>query len=162
MARRYRLPHPATLGNGQIESGLTTERLFMSDNNGAACDLDTALENFAAELTCAVYPIALRHGMAGSWINVELSLWRALAETVKKWAPERPSIGPPDDFEVWRQGFLVDLTEGAFYIAVKHGVKGSFLEVELDLYRTFRLMVRRREDKGTQDAARFSLTGREG
>ena len=44
---------------------------------------------------------------------------------------------------VWRQGFLVDLTEGAFYIAVKHGIKGSLLEVELDLYRAFRSVIRR-------------------
>jgi hypothetical protein len=131
-------------GNGRIKRDLTTERLFMSDNLVAASNRDTVLDNFAAELTSAVYPIALRHGMADSWIKVELSLWRALAETVKKWARERPSAGPPDEFEVWRQGFLVDLTEGAFYIAVKHGIKGSFLEVELDLYRTFRLMVRRR------------------
>jgi hypothetical protein len=124
----------------------------MSDNLGAACNGDSLaacnwdglLENFAAELTCIVYPIALRHGMAGSWIKVELSLWRALAATVKKWAREWPPTGSSDEFEVWRQGFLVDLTEGAFYIAVKHGIKGSLLEVELDLYRAFRLVIKRR------------------
>jgi len=115
----------------------------MSDNHGAFCNPETLLENFAAKLTSAAYPIALRHGMAGSWIKVELSLWRALAETVKKWARERPPTGSSDEIEVWRQGFLVDLTEGAFYIAVKHGIKGSLLEVELDLYRAFRLVVRR-------------------
>jgi hypothetical protein len=114
----------------------------MIDNHVAFYNRDTLLENFAAELTCAVYPIALRHGMGGSWIKVELGLWRALGETVKKWARELPPAGPSDEFEVWRQGFLVDLTEGAFYIAVKHGIKGSLLEVELDLYRAFRLVIR--------------------
>jgi hypothetical protein len=116
----------------------------MSDNHGALCDRDTMLENFAAELTCAAYPIALRHGMAGSWIKVELGLWRALAETVKKWAGEKPLAGPSDEFKAWREGLVVDLTEGAFYIAVKHGIKGSLLKVELDLYRAFRLVIRRR------------------
>ena len=116
----------------------------MSDNPGAACNRDTLLENFAAELTCAAYPIALRHGMAGSWLKAELGLWRALAETVNKWARERPPAGSSDEFKVWRQGFLMDLTEGAFYIAVKHGIKGSLLGVELDLYRAFRLVIRRR------------------
>lgn len=45
------------------------------------------LENLAAELTSAVYPIALRHGMQGSWIEVELGLWRALAEALKRLEP---------------------------------------------------------------------------
>jgi lysozyme family protein len=101
------------------------------------------LENFAAELTRAAYFVALRHGMAGSWINVELGLWKALAETVKKWARERPPAGPPDEFKAWRDGLLVDLTESAFYVAVKHGIKGSLFKVELCFYRTFRLVIRR-------------------
>ena len=115
----------------------------MTDNHGAAYARDTLLEKFAAELTRSVYPIALRHGMAGSWIKAELGLLRVLAETAKKWDQERPPGGSSDELEVWRQGFLVDLTEGAFYIAVKHGIKGSLLEVELDLYRAFRLVIRR-------------------
>jgi hypothetical protein len=119
----------------------------MSDNHGAFCNRDTLLENFAAELTSAVYPIALRHGMNGSWLKVELALWRVVAETVKKWAREWPPAGLPDEFKVWRESFLVDLTESAFYVAVKHGIKGSLLEVELGLYRAFRLVIRRVEKK---------------
>ena len=46
------------------------------------------LANFAAELTNAAYPIALRHGIEGSWVDLELDLWRVLAETVKKWEAE--------------------------------------------------------------------------
>jgi hypothetical protein len=115
----------------------------MSDNPGASCNPDTRLENLAAELTCAVYPIALRHGMAGSWIKVELGLWRALAETVEKWARELPPAGSPHEFKVWQERFLVDLTESAFYAAMRHGIKGSLVEVELCLYRAFRSVVRR-------------------
>src|SRR5947209_7792527 len=107
----------------------------MNDIRGATCNRNTRLENFAAELTNAVYPIALRHGMTGSWINVELSLWRVLDHTVKKWARERPPAGRSDELKVWRQRLLVDLTENAFYVTVKHGIKGSLLEVELALYR---------------------------
>jgi hypothetical protein len=116
----------------------------MSDKHGTVCNRDILLENFAAELTNAVYPIALRRGMEGSWINVELGLWRALTETVKKWAREWPPVGSSDEFEVWRQGFLVELTEDAVFIAVKHGIRGFLLELQLDLYRVFRLVVRRR------------------
>ena len=67
----------------------------MSDNPGATCNRDTLLENFAAELTSAVYPLVLRRGMRGSWLDLELGLWRALAETVKRVGhetPLRPSI----------------------------------------------------------------------
>jgi hypothetical protein len=116
----------------------------MTDNHCALGHRETVLENFAAELTSAAYLIALRHGLAGSWILVELGLWRALAETVNKWARQKPSAAPSDEFEMWRQDFLADLTEGAFYVALKHGIKGSLLEVELDLYRAFRLVIRRR------------------
>jgi hypothetical protein len=117
----------------------------MNDNHGAYCNRDTLLENFAAELTSAAYPLTLRHGIKrGSWIKVELGLWRALAETVKKWSRERPSAAPSDGFKAWREGLLVDLTESAFYVAVKHGIKGPLLEVELCLYRAFRLVIRRR------------------
>jgi hypothetical protein len=115
----------------------------MSDNHAAVCNGDTQVENFAAELTCAIYPIALRHGMAVSWIKVELGLWRALEETVKKWVGEWPPAGSSDELDVWRERFLMNLTENAFGIAVKHGIKGSLLEVELCLYRALRLVIGR-------------------
>lgn len=38
----------------------------MSDTYGAVHYRNGLLENFAAELTSAAYPVALRHGMAGS------------------------------------------------------------------------------------------------
>jgi hypothetical protein len=119
------------------------ERSFMNGNHGAACDRETLLENVAAELTSAVYPLALRQGMRGSWITVELGLWRALAATVTAWARERPPAGSPDAWKAWREGLLVDLTESAFYIALKHGIKGALLEVELGLYQALRSVIRR-------------------
>ena len=54
-------------------------------------DRDAYVENFAAELTNAAYPIALRHGVAGSSIDLELDLWRALGETVQRWKANHPS-----------------------------------------------------------------------
>ena len=61
----------------------------MNDNHGAACNRDTRLENFAAELTLAAYGVALRHGTAGTWMELELELWMALTDTVNKWEQER-------------------------------------------------------------------------
>jgi hypothetical protein len=62
----------------------------MNDNHRATCDWDALLEDFAAELTRAAYRVALRHGTAGTWLDLELDLWRALADTVKQWGRESP------------------------------------------------------------------------
>ena len=80
----------------------------------------------------------------GSWLKLELGLWRALAKSVQKWAQEQPPPASAVEFETWRERLLVDLTETAFDVAVKNGIQGSFLEVELDLYRAFLLMIRQR------------------
>jgi hypothetical protein len=65
----------------------------MSNNRGAPCNRDHQLENFAAELTSAVYPLVLPHGVRVSWLDLELGLWRALAEAVKK-AGRETSLPP--------------------------------------------------------------------
>ncbi len=46
-------------------------------------DTDARLETFAAELTHAAYHAALRTSRQGTWLDLELELWRALAHTVK-------------------------------------------------------------------------------
>jgi predicted lysophospholipase L1 biosynthesis ABC-type transport system permease subunit len=51
------------------------------------------LETLAAELTDAAYPIDLRHGIAGSWVDLELDLWRVLNTTVD-------SRGDPADHDL--------------------------------------------------------------
>jgi hypothetical protein len=114
----------------------------MNDIHEPARDHDTRLEDFAAELTRAVYPIMLRRGLKDSWLKVELGLWRALAETVKMRARQRLPASS-EEFEAWREGLIVDLTESAFYIALKNGIKGSLLDLELCLYRALRLVARR-------------------
>ena len=43
------------------------------------------LDDFVADLTEAAYPIALRHKGGERWLDLELDLWRAMAQTVKKW-----------------------------------------------------------------------------
>ena len=48
----------------------------------------TLLEALAAELTLAAYRAALRTRTGGTWLDLELDLWRALADTVKTWGRE--------------------------------------------------------------------------
>jgi hypothetical protein len=51
-------------------------------------DRDGVLEAFAAELTIAAYRVALRTGTRGSWLDLQLDLWRALTDTVTRWEKE--------------------------------------------------------------------------
>jgi hypothetical protein len=44
-----------------------------------------AFAAFAAELTVAAYRVALRTSKQGTWLDLELDLWRALADTAKTW-----------------------------------------------------------------------------
>jgi hypothetical protein len=46
---------------------------------------DALLEALAGELTLAAYRVALRARTQGTWLDLELDLWRALADTVKRW-----------------------------------------------------------------------------
>jgi hypothetical protein len=72
----------------------------MSDNPSATYSRENLLESFAAELTNAAYCIALRQGMRGSWLDLELGLWKVLAETVEMRAREWPPPGPADEVSV--------------------------------------------------------------
>ena len=46
---------------------------------------DAPLESLVAELALAAYRVALRTRTRGTWLDLELDLWRALAGTVKTW-----------------------------------------------------------------------------
>jgi hypothetical protein len=62
----------------------------MRNNHGSDHNGDAVLENFAAELTGAAYAVALRHCLEDKWLDLELELWEALKETIKKSGQEGP------------------------------------------------------------------------
>jgi hypothetical protein len=62
----------------------------MNDNAGATADQDALRDAFVAELTYAAYQVALQHGGAGTWFDLQLDLWKALADTVKLWGRSSP------------------------------------------------------------------------
>lgn len=45
--------------------------------------LTPAAEAFAADLARAAYEVALRHGIAGPFADLELALWRELRDVVR-------------------------------------------------------------------------------
>jgi hypothetical protein len=65
----------------------------MNSNKKTGPNVDPTVEDFAAELAEAAYPVMLRHGMGDNWPDVELELWRALMGTVEKWEREWPRAG---------------------------------------------------------------------
>ena len=65
----------------------------MGFNETTCRDVDTTVEDYAAELTEAAYPVVLRHGVVDNWLDVELELWRALMGTVEKWERAWPRAG---------------------------------------------------------------------
>jgi carbon storage regulator len=63
-------------------------REIHTEDSGVA-DVEPAkdsLDAFTAELSDAAYQLALRHGLADSWVDLEQGLWGALATTVRDWS----------------------------------------------------------------------------
>jgi hypothetical protein len=58
---------------------------------------DALLETFAAELTLAANHVALGTRTQSTWIDLELDLWRALADTVKTWGRELSRVPAASD-----------------------------------------------------------------
>jgi hypothetical protein len=69
-----------------------TTRNTQSDNE-IPVHRDAPLETVAAELTLAAYRVALWARSRGTWLDLELDLWRALADTLKTWEMELPKVG---------------------------------------------------------------------
>jgi hypothetical protein len=61
------------------------ERPAMNFYEECVAQRNAMAESLAAELTGAVYRTALRHGTDAAWVDLELDIWRALTEAIKKW-----------------------------------------------------------------------------
>jgi hypothetical protein len=48
-----------------------------------AADRDSFLDTVAAELTLAAYGVVLHSGVPANWVDLELGLWRVLADRVR-------------------------------------------------------------------------------
>jgi hypothetical protein len=65
----------------------------MPNNHSSTRSRNAFLKSLGAELTEAVYPVMLRYGAIDNWLDLQLELWKAIDETVKKWDQEWPSAG---------------------------------------------------------------------
>jgi hypothetical protein len=99
---------------------------------------ESAPENFAAELTEAVFPVALRYGVGNRWLDLELDLWHALSESVEKCARAARGVGAPAESGACRNGLLAELADTAYHTALRHGTRGSLPRSQTGLYQAFR------------------------
>jgi hypothetical protein len=115
----------------------------MTLDNSAEIEAAHVLTSFAADLTDAAYSVVLRHGICGSWINLQLDVWRVLAASITQ--TPRPESRSPSaaEFYAWRETFLSELTDVAYRTALQHGLQGPFLDVELDLHVALREVIER-------------------
>jgi hypothetical protein len=58
----------------------------------APANRDALLETLAAELALAAYRVALRTRTEGTWLDLELDLWRAVADTATTWVEGIASV----------------------------------------------------------------------
>ena len=56
----------------------------MNQNTHDIADRDVRHDTLVAQLTGAAYEVALRHGVAGTWLELELDLWHALEVTASR------------------------------------------------------------------------------
>jgi hypothetical protein len=134
----------------RIESGLTRERASMKGADRTPGKRDILLDEFAAELTSAAHAVALRQGVEGKWLDLQLDLWKSLAETVKRRGREWPRAAWPGAAADWWDSLVPELTEVAYHTTQRHGVRGPLREVKSALDQAFRSTIdtvaRRRRD----------------
>ena len=55
----------------------------MDSSRSGVGTVHSSLATLTAKLTDTAYAVALRHGVSGSWIDLQLELWRALTEAIE-------------------------------------------------------------------------------
>ena len=108
----------------------------MHEDVPSPVDQPTWVKGCIAEFTYAAYVVVLRSGTRGWWIDLELDIWRALATAVDKSTQWKSFMSlDSDDLDVSSQLDLDVLTDAVYRTALRHGLQGPFLDVELGLYR---------------------------
>jgi hypothetical protein len=100
-------------------------------------------EHWAAELTMTAYLVAMRHCATSKWLDLQLELWRALSATVANGWGDFSTRCDAGEIAFPGDDFLAEATYVAYRIALPYGCRQSFLDLELEMYKSFRLAVER-------------------
>jgi hypothetical protein len=108
---------------------------FESENN-------QNVELLAAELTSAAYPVLLRGGVAHSWIDLELGLWKAMTKSLRVWARDLQISQGLDNLKSGRHDLVAGLIDDAVLVAREQGIYEPLIEMRLGLREAFRSTIR--------------------
>jgi hypothetical protein len=114
----------------------------MTFKNFAAIEAAHEVTSLAADLADAAYKVVLRHGIDGSWLDLQLDVWR-VAESVTPGERKASRVPSAAEFLAWREMFLSELTDAIYRTALHYGLHGPFLELELDLHMALREVIER-------------------
>jgi hypothetical protein len=110
----------------------------MNSARSLVIDQSNLLDAMAAELTVAGYYFMLQMVNAGSWIELELDLWAIIRESLRDNRLNSALLvqrGTP----VGLSDRLINvLIQRGYRIALAHGIRGSYRDLEAGLERAFR------------------------
>jgi hypothetical protein len=86
----------------------------------------TNTDRWAGDLADAALPVALRHYVRGTSVDVELAVGRAVERALR-------SAGP-----VAREDLIARVADGVYQAALRRGLPEPFLGLRLDLWRALR------------------------
>ena len=113
-----------------------------------------AREVFLAELTAVALEVARRSGVQGPSVDLELDIWNELGVVLCDWRsrPARASF-------TWEER-LAALTDAAYRVMLDYHFTGTFVDLEMGLWRELRQVIRRNRflpaagaDHGTERSA---------
>src|SRR5262245_35826208 len=103
-------------------------------DQGSRCEV--VRDGLLDELTDAALRVGSRHGVKGFSVDQEIGLWRRLGEVLA-----RLKRGSERD-RTAQDVFSAELAQAAYEVALENGFRGSFLDVQLDYWRTLRQVAR--------------------
>ena len=101
---------------------------------GSTCE--AVRDGFVGELTEAALQVASRHGVYGFSVDQEIGLWKRLGEVVGR---RRNSAADDRDLP---EVLSAELALAAYEASLERGFRGSFLELQLDLWTALRRVAR--------------------
>jgi hypothetical protein len=90
---------------------------------------EVVLRQLHSELTETALRVASRYGMPGPQAEQRLDLWEALSRVVR----ER---GQATGVRTWRETLVAEAASAAYQVVLDRGFRGSFLDLELDLWKS--------------------------
>lgn len=114
----------------------------MRDSRATSLDERTLPTHWAADFADAAFLVLLRSGVGGSWTDLRLDVWRALASSINKCAEQKSfALAGPDDVQPWREALAAEVSDAVYRSALRRGLQTSFLAVEVGLYRALRRVI---------------------